>query len=396
MKRKYTYKAFDYAQSCWQQGIVSAENDTEAALILRSRGWQIARLQRYHRNPLLESKNWSTQQTAFLATQLATLLTADVDLIKAMEMSAGLRDGSARKVLLEIAEQIRSGQSAAYALQESGVFPLLFVRLVEVGEYSGTLTENLHRAAHYFAEQNRIERAWQEALTYPAMVLVLAAVVLVILIEAILPTFAQLFDELGVNPSEVTQHLLYASERLNVVFPWILGAVILVAVVGLCVKDNPSIRRIRYAVMLHWKPYRYRHIAVLCHVWGIVLQSGIDVAQGLEIAGETLSDSAYGARLRRAGQQITQGMTPYQSLRKSSIDDEVLLHMVDIGTESGRLSEMLQEAGRFYDEQVQAVTQLYKSRIGPAVLVSVGVIVALVMYGMMMPILETMTMPLNG
>lgn len=395
MSRQYRYKAFDRQGACWQEGEITATSADAAVLQLRRRGWQVARLERQYRWPWKRRRRWSRQETAFFATQLATLLDADVDLIRSMEMLAGTYGGTSRQVLTETAARIRAGSSAAQALAQAQVWPLLFVRLVEVGERSGTLTENLRRAAAYFAAQERARRAWQEALAYPATVAVLAVVVTVILLTVVLPTFGQLFDQLGVVPSGATQWLLLGGEWMRTLLPWLaLGMGILV--IGGWTGNHPSIRRRRQTLMWRWKPYRYRSLAVLCHVWGLTLAGGIDVAQGLDVTGDTLAESAYGIRLKQACRRVLQGTAPAEALCSCGIEEEILLHMVAVGTDTGRLAELLHEAGAFYEEQAAAVTRRYKSRLGPAVLVGVGAVVAMVMYGMLLPILDAMTMPIGG
>ncbi len=395
MKRQYRYKAFDAAEAAWQRGIVTASNATEAATQLRGRGWQVARLERDYRIPW-QGRQWSKRQTAFLATQLATLLTADIDLIRALDMLAGTYGGGRREVLAQAAAQIRLGKSAAEALTQAGVFPFLFVRLADVGERSGMLAENLQRAAAYFETQDRADRAWQEALAYPLLVSMLAAAVTGIFMTVVLPTFARLFAELDVTPSATTVWILQGGTWLAAAWPWLAVAATGVLLIGGLTGKYPPWQQRRRAFIWRWKPHRYRSLSVLCHVWSAVLYAGIDVAQGLDIAGETLADSACGIRLKRAGRQVLQGSAPHRALRACGIEDELLLHMVEVGTETGRLPELLQDAGSFYDEQIAELTQRYKAYLGPAVLVAVGGIVAAVMYGMLMPILDAITTPLNG
>lgn len=360
-----------------------------AAAALRERGCYIIRLTSarepsgwtIRRRSLAREEEW-----ALLAKQLAALLHAGIDVVTALHLLAHGRRERLSKALRTAATEVAGGSSLAAALAAQGVPPLL-VQLVAAGEAGGVLAENLVYADTYYRMRAKLRRTWQEALAYPALVMLLAAAVGLLSVYVILPVFADMFANLGTTPTGLTATVLTAATFAGEALPWLFGLLVCLILGGGYALRTTRGGKYLAKQGLRFRLYRYLLCARLARVQSLLLRSGLDFTESLRLSAAT-ADSYTQERFAQVRALILGGRDPAEAFRQVGWREEVWLHMLKIGTESGNLAELLQDTALYYEAENARLIRRYRTWLGPLVLLFVGLWVGVLLYSLVLPIMD--------
>lgn len=403
MKKQYRFKAIEMDSGVIRDGTIAGESMDEVVTKLRKQGLRLIDLKKgdfFNRNNRKgmyditwrwKRSRWSYQTVSLWATQLEKLLAAGVDLVKALNLMAEMRNTKEREVIRNIQKEITNGNSLSTVLKSSNVFPELFVQMIKAGEVSGTLAENLAFSATFYREQEKQRKEWEETLTYPLLVLCLAAGVAVLSMFVILPVFASFFEQMGAKPIAETAWIFSISIWLKTHVNLLLALLIVLGLSGIGILKSEwgswwiSSWTRRFALI------RYRMYSRVCKVMAMLLKGGLDFTQTLQLTGEITGNQIDREGFLGAREMVMKGVNPIQALRDNQISDSIFLYMLEVGMESGQMAELLTEAGDLYEAEAKTLGMRYRAWLGPFVLVLVGTWTAIIVFSVMMPVIDAMT-----
>jgi len=368
------------------KGRVEAEDQPRARARLQERGLFVTQLRAEIAGPQRRGRQPGTGEVMLMTHHLAMLLGAGLPLFQALEaLGEQTEDVQMRGVVQELAQDIEEGRSLSVALGRfPDLFPPVYVGMIRNGEVSGRLDEALDRLAAYLERDQEFRRKLKEALVYPAIVLSLAGVVLVIFLTYIIPAFDRVYRSTGAQLPALTQILMGASRLFRGNLPVVAALIALFLV--------RPIRRViwsRLAGPLQGLVLRIpqvhdvvRTIALsrFIHTLGAMLQSGVPVLPALEVAGEAVGVPGYAETVRHLMTQITQGQRFGDAMRQTGQFPPMVVRMVALGEESGRLDVMLQRAGNLMDREFELRMRRFLTFLEPTLtLILAGVIGTLLM-----------------
>lgn len=346
------------------------------------------------------------ETAARFARELADLVRAGVPILRALDAVSqppaddaravwGAKDtkddARARAVLREVRRDVAQGMPLHQAL---GARPELFgstaVSLIRAGEAGGFLDQALLRVATFGERDVALQRRVKGALTYPALLAVLSAGAVVFLLTWVVPRFAVMYDDLGGALPWPTRVLMTAGELLR--NHWYVGAGLLLGAgvaFGRWVSTEQGQRSFD-ALLLRVPLLRsvvgHACVARFCRTLGTLLGSGVPILQALEIAQSAAGNKDFSARLGETVASLREGAGLAAPLRATRLFPPQVLEMVEVGQETGTLTDVLERAGERSDEEVDHSLKTFVSVLEPLMIVSVAGVVFFVIIAALLPI----------
>ncbi len=391
--QRYHYIALDEAQHLRRTGWIESTSESDAAALLRARSWYVVRLRRGNAWEQISQRKLGARTLALFTQQWATLLRAGIDVLTALRLLSETGPPRLQQALTDVSAAVETGETLREALQTARAFPPLLIALVEAGEAAGVLAENLTYASLYYRNQLKLQRLRREAYSYPLLVMLAGLLVGGISVIWILPTFANLFADLGAQPSAVTQTVLTTAQWFHSHVLLIALALFLALGAIVALSMTPTGRMVVARQADRFTLFRAPMYARMAQVQALLLKSGLDLAETLRLTA-AVTNPLYRERLLTARAAVRNGRALETALQAADITGPVYLHMVRVGTESGRLEELLAETAAYYEEESARSWEQLKTWLGPLLLLATGLWVGFLMYSILLPIIDVVTAPM--
>jgi type II secretory pathway component PulF len=343
-------------------------------------------------------KKVKTKNLITFYRQLSKLIKSGISVPRALNLvSQEHEHPGLRKILGSVLADVRSGASLSSALR---AFPAVFtpfdVGLLSAGESAGRIDESLGLIAAYHEQQEDFVSKVRSAMAYPTLVLAMGGLTLGVMITQVIPKFSRFFQDLGQDLPFLTKVLIAVSEwsRANLVWGLLAaGAFFFAARITLRrpqerVRFDRSILRIPKLGGLFLKI----EIARFARTLELLLKSGIALPSATRNLAPIAANHAVRAELEACARGLEEGGPLSEGLRKSGLFPGFVCHLVALGEESGRLDEALGEIAEWYEKEVSETLKVITALLEPAVILIIGVILALVIIAVLLPVFSINTM----
>ncbi len=326
--------------------------------------------------------------------QFATMINAGISIVKCLDiLETQTRDAALKTVLIAVRRDVKDGQSLTDALaKHPAVFNKLFVNMIRAAEIGGILDVILDRLAGFLEKEMEIKQKVKSAMMYPCIVLVFAFLIVIALFVFVLPRFKDIFSTMNVDMPPTTQFLFDASDFV-LHFWWIIITICVTAYFLFIKYSKTTAGRYRIdGIKLKFPIIGDLTLKVsvsrFARTFGTLIASGVPMMRSLEIIGETSGNAVLASAVNNARSSIREGQKISAPLASSGLFPAMVTHMIDVGEETGRLSEMLVKVSDFYDNEVDAMIKGLTSLIEPMLIVFMGVVVGFIAISVMSPIFK--------
>lgn len=354
--------------------------------------------------PFLERKTVKPKTMMIFTRQLATLIDAGLPLLRGLTVLAKQEpDLVLRKVIVNLAEAVQGGGTFSESLAgHPKIFTKLYVNMVKAGELGGVLELVLLRLAEFQEKAQKIKNKVVSAMFYPAIVLVIAILIMAFLLVFIVPKFRQIFDDmLGGKPlPALTQFVISTSDLVknNIVY-LIVGAVILVIlyrVLSATPKGSAIFDTFKLKAPLFGDLTRKSSISRFARTLGTLVTSGVPILQALNITRETAGNVVIANAILKVHDSVKEGESIVHPLEASGVFPPMVISMIDVGEETGQLPEMLLKIAEVYDDEVDNAVAGLTSMLEPIMIVFLAVVVGTIVIALFMPLISIITSMQQG
>ena len=298
-----------------------------------------------------------------------------------------------KRVIAGVAQTIEGGGSMSEALEaHPKVFNKLYVNMVRAAELGGILDTILDRLATFLEYESEIRSKIKSAMMYPVLVLIFSQCMLFALFTFVLPKFKDIFNGMNVELPPVTKAIFAVGDFMQAYWWMILiglaGAFVGVRMWGKTPKGRYQLDFFKLRIPIVGELTLKMSIARFTRTFGTLINSGVPIMRSLEIVGETLGNQVLITAIDQARFSIREGQKLSAPLAASGLFPTMVTTMIDIGEESGRLSEMLVKVGDFYDSEVEATVKGLTSMIEPMLIIFMGAVVGFIAISIMTPIFK--------
>ncbi|MBC7803193.1 MAG: type II secretion system F family protein [Candidatus Parcubacteria bacterium] len=327
------------------------------------------------------------------AQELHSLLDAGLSLVEALEPLAEKdRGGATGRVLGAVIERLREGLSFSQALAaDSQAFPEFFVATVRASERSGALSEALGRFAAYQAQLDAVRKKVVSASIYPALLLGTGGLVMVFLLAYVVPRFAGVFADAGLELPWSTRVLVAWGELVQGHgLALIAGAIAALAAGAWAFAQRPV--RVRLLAQV-WRMgalgerVRVFQLARFYRTLGMLVQGGLPIVQALDLAANVLPELLR-ERLTAARRAIAEGQCTSDALERHGLATPVAVRMLRVGERGGSMGEMLVRIAVFLDEETARWIDWFTRLFEPILMALIGLLVGTIIVLMYVPVFE--------
>jgi type IV pilus assembly protein PilC len=324
--------------------------------------------------------------------QLSAMLAGGLHLARILSsLAAETSNKRFRKVLDQVRDAIASGVSFADALgQHPHVFDRLFVAVVSAGESSGSLPVVLDTLTSYLEKTAQLRRKVVGAVTYPAVILVVAVTIVFIMIVKLVPVFEGVYARAGAVLPAPTRLLIAISNAVRDYTLLIFGASVAAALIFAAAIQTDAGRRLYDAAKLRLPIFgdliRKAVLARTCRTLSVLLSAGIPLLEAMDTVARVSGNRVIEDALMRATRRLRDGGTVADALRESGEFPSMVVQLVNTGEETGSLPPMLLRAANYYEQRVDNSVAILSTLIEPIMIAIMGAIAGGVIFALYLPI----------
>lgn len=377
-------------------GELSAKSEAIARADLRRSGVRVIKIKKKSK-PLFGAKTQKIlpADIAVFARQLATMLEAGVPLVQAIDIvGKGHKNPSMAEMLLSVKTDIEGGDTLAEALRRKYLyFDDLFCSLVEAGEQAGVLETLLDKIATYKEKSESMKKKVKKALTYPIAVLVVAFVVTAVLLIFVVPVFEELFQSFGADLPSFTKFVISLSEWAQEWWWAVLGSIfLLVQVFSFFKKRSEKFRHFIDKSLLKVPVVGMiidqSALARFARTLSTMSAAGVPLVEALESVAGACGNIVYSEAVLKIREDVSTGQRLQLAMVQTGIFPHLVIQMVAIGEESGKIDSMLDKVADFYEEEVDNLVDNLSSLMEPFIMVILGTLVGGLIVAMYLPIFK--------
>lgn len=329
-----------------------------------------------------------------LLRQLHLLIAGEIAVLEAVALvREHTGDASLQAVFDDVVNEVESGRSLADALRDyPALFDDLTTSMVEAGESSGQLAFAFDTIAGYREQYDTLMRKTRTALAYPALVVLVAGLVVIALTMYIVPVFASMYENFGAELPKLTQHVIAVSGFLRqTIWYWLGLAVIAMPLLGgmlMLTRVRRWLDRLVLRLPVLGTFVTHLVTARFCRTMGSLLTAGVDILKALQIAGRTTGNVFVANRLQPAERKLLQGGSFSEAVEHVRIFPRAMRRLAASGEKTGRLGQMLLRAADYYQTQTESSMAMLTSLVEPLIILVLGVFIAFILVAMYLPLFD--------
>lgn len=342
--------------------------------------------------PAKRRKRISINDMATFNRQLADLLSSGIPLVKALSVIQNQTSNPTLvEVITEITQDVSGGDSLAGAMSKHPkIFTKLYVAMVRSGEAGGLLDQVLQRLADFAESEAETRSKIKSALAYPVVMVCAGTGAVITLMTVVMPKILKIYTDLNQTLPATTQLLIGISDALrNYWYFFIAGIVAIVVALYRAAHTVEGRRALDAAVIkipILGPMIVKKEIANFARTLGSLLHNGVSILSALEITIDVLTNKIVADEVAQIPLNVTQGEGIAAPLRKSKVFPPVVVNMMAIGEETGRLDDVLMKIARSYDTEVDRGMKTLTSLLEPMIILGMGLVVGFIVISMLLPI----------
>lgn len=326
--------------------------------------------------------------------QFSTMIDAGLPLVQGLTILAEQMENRTFKAILkEITKDVEGGSTLAEALKKHPkVFDALFVNLVAAGEVGGILDTIMRRLADYIEKSEALKKRIKGAMTYPAVVVAIAILVVAVILIFVIPVFEEMFSDFGAALPGPTQMVVNMSRFMKSNLHWVIIAVAALIFLFKKYRNSKGGRKTTDTIALKLPVFgdllKKTAIARFSRTLGTMIQSGVPILDSLEIVAKTSGNVVLEEIIFEVRASIAEGQTIADPLSETDIFPGMVVQMISVGEATGALDTMLNKIADFYDDEVDSAVDALTSMLEPLLMLFLGGAIGGLVIAMYLPIFQ--------
>ena len=392
----YRYEAA-YSSGERVNGVVDAMNQNDAVAMIREKCEVVLSLQEVPKvttkNPFERFNKIGAKSLALTCKQFSIILKAGLPLVQTIDLVADqCADKTLKKLLEQISDDVTDGWSMSSSIERraNGKIPVTFQETVRAGEESGDLVSSFERLSDYFERMSKTHDSLMSALTYPALLMFVAVVVVAIIMGYAVPAFTNMFDQMNMELPAVTRALIAMSNFFQKYTLVLIGGIALF-VLALRIYSNTEkgsmvMARFQLNLPVLGEVVRMSGSSEFAHTMSTLLTAGMPIIHAIEVAGRTVTNKVLATEITDTLPGVEGGRSFGECLSYSKELPKMLVQMTAVGEATGSMESTLQVLAEYYDNETELRTKQALSLLEPAIIVVMAVFVVFILLSVYIPL----------
>lgn len=378
------------------RGFIEAKDKTEASNYLHQKNLIPVQIiedkQQDLVNKLPFSGHVKSGDLVLFTRQLSSMLSSGLTLIKSLEI---LKDQISNKTLREVIGgcllDLQEGKTFSQSISKyPDIFSNVYVSLVKAGEDSGVLDKVFMRLAINLEKQHKLKNKVKGALMYPIIVITLMIVVTFVLMIAVIPQLKELYDGLGVELPTATKIVVGMSEFVGRVWPFLIGIVIASIYAFMRWKKTPKGKQIydtyKLKLPLFGKIVRQSILTEFTRTFGLLAGTGTLIVDALDESAFVTGNLVYESAINTVSKKVEKGIPIGEAFESNPVFPPLLVQLVKVGEETGKLDENLLKASDYFEDEVNQAVKTLTTAMEPIIMIVLGIGVGFLVFSVISPI----------
>ncbi|OGX31397.1 MAG: hypothetical protein A2787_09150 [Omnitrophica WOR_2 bacterium RIFCSPHIGHO2_01_FULL_48_9] len=396
----YYYKARDQ-QAKSLEGTMVADSQNAVAVKLKQMGYIPVAIEVTGGDSGLNQVVFSFRPISFsdlnlFTRQLYTLQRAGLPILASLNaLSAQAVNQAFKDIIEKMRRDIEGGATLSLSMEKHpSVFNALYTNMIRTGEVSGRMVEILERLTTLGEHEEKIRRRMQSALRYPLIVVTAIVIAFCVLITVVLPKYAQLYSQFNTVLPLPTRILLGIHTVVSQ-FWWLM----LLAAAGLIVFLRNLLKTERGTWL--WDSLRLKlpvlgplflklHLSRFCRVTGLMMKSGVPILQILDLAEKSAGNAPVAKAVNSIKLSVNEGKGMLEPMKASRLFPPVVIQMVAVGEDTGKVDELLVHVADYYDSDIDYTLANLVTLIEPILIVVLGTAILFMALGIFLPMWNLM------
>jgi len=338
------------------------------------------------RQKRIDAKNLS-----MLCSRFSIILGVGLPIVQAVDMLAGqMEDKHVSRMLKEVSKEVAMGRSlsSCFAARKE-IFPITFIETVRSGEESGDLAKAFDRLGVYYDKSSKTKQKVTGALMYPAFVMVVGVIVMIIIMTVAVPSFTKSFESLGTELPTVTKIVIGISNffsKYGIILLFFVAALGLAAMLySRTEKGAEFFAALILGIPLIGKIVKLSASSQFAHTMSMMISAGMPILKCIDTAGKAVGNYILRRDILNTASGVEEGRSLGSCLEKSEYLPPMLVEMVAMGESTGTMETTLSAVGSFYDNEVEVSTARAISVLEPAIICVLAVFVILILFSVYLP-----------
>lgn len=393
---KYTYKVRDKEGNITTSSL-EALSKADVYAFLTNQGYDVLSIEKdelYNQLGLshLTTKQMIDKDLNFFLTQLSTIIKSGIPLIDAISiLSKQVKSKKNKNIYNRLVFELSRGRTFSEALEnQDGVFPKLLINMVKTAELTGNLTGVLDDMADYYKTSDENRKQIISAITYPVVILIIAIVVLTYIILYVVPSFTDMYDQLGSELPAITLAIMNFSDFLATnLISVIIGIILTFSIFTLLYKNTPIFRYLVQIILMHLPIIKSiiinKEIIMFTKTFASLLNYDVFITDSMEILEKITDNEIYKKLISISIKNLSRGEGVSVAFKDNWAFPTIAYEMLLTGEKTGKLGPMMNKVAEYYgSEQKNLITRL-KSLIEPIMIMFLAIIVGIILLAVIVP-----------
>jgi type IV pilus assembly protein PilC len=379
------------------EGKMEGDGEAAVAMRLRSQGFVPIQISKDTKVSMkmeirILPEKVKLKDLAVFSRQFATMINSGLSLLRALNILAEQTENAllARTIGL-LRDDVERGSSLSAAMSKHPkVFSTLFVSMVRAGETGGQLDTVLLRVADNYEADYKLRQKVKSAMTYPTVVAGIAVILVAVMLMFVVPTFANMFTDLGGELPLPTKILMAISTRAKFLIPL---AVVLFVVGFIAYRkmraSNAQFRlradKVKLKIPVFGLLFQKVALSRFARTLGLLLRAGVPVLQALDIVADSTGNEVLARASHDVKENVRRGEPMAAPLERHDVFPPMVVQMIAVGEDTGALDAMLDKISDFYDQEVESTTESLTALIEPVMIAVLGGIIGSMIVALYMP-----------
>ncbi len=337
-------------------------------------------------------KPMSDKDLSFFLTQLSTYIKAGIPLVESIAiLSRQAKKKSSKNLYNRIVFELNSGETLSEALSKQGnIFPKLLINMVKTSELTGNLTGVLDDMSDYYKTSYENRKQIVSAMTYPAVIFVVAIVVLVYIVLYVVPQFTDMYNQIGSELPPITLAIVHLSDFLSANLLYVILVLISIALIlTIMYKNVNSFKLAVQWIGMHIPVVKniiiFKEVIMFTKTFASLINYDVFITDSMEILGKITDNEIYKMLIRDAVINLSNGNSVSDAFKDHWAFPVIAYEMLLTGERTDRLGTMMAKVADYYNtEQKNLITQL-KSLIEPVMIIFLALVVGIVLLAVIVP-----------
>lgn len=340
------------------------------------------------------------KEKLMIAKQLSTMISAGIPIIQAIDILVQQTEkASLKSQLLSVYKSIEAGSSLSNSFKkQKGIFNDIHINLMAAGEKSANLNEMLNRIAEDLEKNKNLRGKITGALIYPAIIFIVLIIVFFLMVTTMIPQVKELYKSLGKDELPFITELLLSIGNiftnplsLTIIVLVIVSIVLIYRYLYKTESGRTSIDRLKLKVPIFGLIISKYEIVQFCRIMSMLLKSGVPIIDSINIVANSSDNKIFKDILLKSVDEVTKG-TPLSvsmaKLNEKNAFPSILIKIMSSGEESGKLDQILEDMGKYYESELEQLSNNLTKLMEPLIMVLAGGMVAFLAISVYLPIFQ--------